>query len=134
MQTALDGNATTAAVLQAFTRLGLGVLVPFGGGQPYDLVVDLSKRFSTGACKTARLRDGCLIFNSRTTDHGRGRLPYLGLADVFGAHFASSGAVYVVPVREATSFYVKLRLQPARNNQRRWVRLAADYLIDRWDG
>jgi len=94
-----------AAFLQAFTGLGLGVLVPFGGGQPYDLVADLSTGlFLRVQCKAARLRDGCLIFNSRTTDHGRGRLSYLGLADVLGAHYAPSRAVYLLPVQEATSF------------------------------
>jgi hypothetical protein len=40
-------------------------------------------------------------------------------------------AVYLVPVREVSTFHVRLRLQPTRNNQRQGVRLA-DYQIERW--
>jgi hypothetical protein len=134
MQSITKGNAAEAAVLNAFAERDLGVLVPFGDGQPYDLVVDLGRSmFLRVQCKTARpLDDGCLEFNSRTTDHGRGRLPYLGLADVFGVYFAPSKSVYLVPVREVLTFQVRLRLEPTRNNQRRRVRLASDYEIDRW--
>jgi PD-(D/E)XK endonuclease len=65
-------------------------------------------------------------------DHGRGRLSYLGLADVFGVYFPPRRAVYLVPVHEVPNFIVSLRLKPARNNQRRGIRLARDYEIERW--
>lgn len=133
MRSATKGNTAEAAVLSAFVGRDLGVLVPFGEGQPYDLVVHLpSNGFLRIQCKTARPSDGCLEFNSRTTDHGRGRLLYLGLADMFGVYFAPTESVYLVPVSEVSTFFVRLRFEPARNNQRRGVRLAADYEIDRW--
>jgi hypothetical protein len=133
MQTATKGNAAEAAVLNAFVERDLDVLMPFGEGQPYDLVVHLpTNSFLRVQCKTARQRDGCLVFNSRTTDHGRGRLPYVGVADIFGVYFAPSQSVYLVPVLEVSSFVVRLRLEPTRNNQRCGIRLAADYEIDRW--
>jgi PD-(D/E)XK nuclease superfamily protein len=83
-------------------------------------------------CKTAREVNGCISFNSRTTDHGRGRRSYLGLADMFGVYFPPCDGVFLVPVSEATGFAVRLRLQPARNNQKRGVRNAADFEFDRW--
>ena len=55
METALKGNATEAAVLDAFVSRDLSVLLPFGGNQPYDLVVDLGGTgFLRVQCKTAR--------------------------------------------------------------------------------
>src|SRR4051812_20406564 len=82
MHPAIKGNGAEAAVLEGFVRRGFGVLLPFGGGHPYDLVVELpSGEFLRVQCKTAWRRKGCLLFNARTTDHGRGRLLYLGLAD-----------------------------------------------------
>jgi hypothetical protein len=133
VQTSLKGNTTEAAILNAFVERDLGVLIPFGGGHPYDLVIHLMMdRFLRVQCKSARLVRGCVEFNSRTTDHGRGRRPYLGLADLFGVYFAARRAVYLVPVREVSTFHVRLRLQPTRNNQRQGVRLAADYQIERW--
>ncbi len=131
MSTAIKGNATEAAVLGAFIQRGFDVLVLFGGGQPYDLVVDLgANSFLRVQCKTARPVDGCVVFNGRSTDHGRGRMTYDGLADVFGAYFSPTRTVYVVPV--APNFAPRLRLRPARNNQKRGIRLAADFEIDRW--
>ena len=133
MNTAVKGNATEGAVLNAFVAQGLGVLVPFGDGHPFDLVVSLGDcDFLRVQCKTARLVDGCIGFNSRSTDHGRGPGRYAGLADVFGVYFPPSGAVYLVPVAEVSGLSVQLRLKPALNNQRRRVRMAAEYAIERW--
>ena len=71
-------------------------------------------------------------FNSRTTDHGKGRRPYDGLADAFGVYAPWEAQVYLVPVREVTTYVLSLRTEPPLNNQRRRVRFAADYRIDRW--
>lgn len=73
-----------------------------------------------------------LIFNCRTTDHGRGRLSYVGLADIFGVYFPHTESVYLVPIDAVAGHEGRLRLEPTRNNQRRRVRLAADYELDRW--
>ncbi len=40
--------------------------------------------------------------------------------------------VFLVPVSQVPKHEGRLRLKPARNNQKRGVRLAKDYLIDRW--
>lgn len=73
-----------------------------------------------------------MLFNARTTDHGRGRTPYLGLADAFGVYAPWSETVYVVPVCEATTYVHTLRIAPTRNGQRRGIRYADTYLIDGW--
>jgi PD-(D/E)XK endonuclease len=133
METLSKGNTCESAVLNAFVERGYDVLIPFGEGQPYDLVVDLpSADFLRVQCKTAREVPGCVVFNSRTTDHGRGRRPYEGLADIFGVYAPSTGSVYLVPVAEVPGFEGRLRLRPAQNNQRLRVRLAEDYEFPRW--
>jgi hypothetical protein len=133
METVRRGNAAEAAVLKALTDLGLKVLIPFGGGHPYDLVVHLEPGgFLRIQCKCARQYRRCALFNSRTTDHGSGRLPYIGRADAFGVFLPDNNQVYLVPVREATTFTVGLRLEPTRNNQRKGVKLAADYEVEHW--
>ncbi len=69
-------------MLAALVRRGHHVLVPFGEGQPYDLVVDLGGAdFLRVQCKTAWPQKGCLVFNPHMTDHGRGRRSYAVLAD-----------------------------------------------------
>lgn len=131
--TLAKGNAAEAAVLEAFVRRGFNVLVPFGEGQPYDLVVHLPDgEFLRVQCKNARRNRGCVVFNNRTTDHGRGPQPYVGLADVFGAYDPQSGFVYLIPVSDLPGFEGRLRIEPAKNNQRLGVRNASQYEIDRW--
>jgi hypothetical protein len=133
MTTALKGNTTEAAVLGALVRRDLAVLLPFGEGHPYDLVVQIGcDVFLRVQCKTARVVNGCVVFNSRSTDHGRGQGTYVGLADVFGVYCPRTEAVYLVPVRDAPTSVVHLRIRPTRNNQRSRVRHARDYEIGRW--
>ncbi len=127
------GNATEAAVLSALANLQVTVLIPFGDGEAFDLAVYLGdEQFLRVQCKTARERDGVMLFNARTTDHGRGRVPYAGRADVFGVYAPWIDAVYLVPVHEVATYVHTLRLAPTRNNQRRRIRYAADYRIDHW--
>ena len=66
------------------------------------------------------------------TDHGKGPLPYLGLADLFGVYFASNESVYLVPVADMAPTAGRLRLDLPRNNQRRRIRFASDYEVNRW--
>lgn len=132
MGTAARGNAAEAAVLAAFVQRGYEVLIPFGGGQPYDLVVELKTCMLRVQCKRAWPSKGCVLFNSRSTDHGQGCRAYHGLAEIFGVYFPQNENVYLVPIQEISAAKGWLRLEPARNNQKRGVRFAADYAIDRW--
>jgi hypothetical protein len=133
MATSGSGNTGEAMVLAALVKRGFHVLVPFGEGQPYDLVVHLGEgEFLRVQCKTAWPLKGCLIFNSRSTDHGRGPQSYLGLADIFGVYFPPRSAVYLVPIDAVAQFEGRLRLEPTLNNQRRGIRHATDFEIGRW--
>lgn len=120
-------------VLAALVQHGFDVLVPFGEGQPYDLVIDLGGPiFLRIQCKTAWPQKGCMVFNTRTTDHGHGRQSYAGLADIFGVYFPPNETVYLVPIDAVADFAGRLRLVPTRNNQRRGIRFAANFEIGRW--
>ena len=95
MLTSIKGNVAEAKVLTAFAERGYHVLVPFGDGQPYDLVVHLASEgvMLRVQCKNARHVGQCVIFNSRSTDLGRGPQPYTGAADIFGVYFPPTDAV-----------------------------------------
>ena len=65
METAGKGNATEAAILAALAARGFEVLVPFGDGHAYDLVVHLGDGcFGRVQCKTGRLTGDCISFNT----------------------------------------------------------------------
>jgi len=133
MSTAKRGNEAEAKVLCALVEWGYEVSIPFGSGQPYDLLVDLGGRdFLRVQCKRAWPVRGCMAFNCRSTDHGRGPQSYAGLAEIFGVYFPPTSTVYLVPLDAVAEFEGRLRLEPPLNNQRRKIRLAAEYEIDRW--
>lgn len=119
-------------MLNGLVHRGYPVLLPFGSGQPYDLVVELGSSMLRVQCKRAWPSHGCVVFNARSTDHGRGRRSYVGLADIFGVYFPPTSSVYLVPIDAITASKGWLRLGPTRNNQRKGVRFAAEYEIDRW--
>jgi hypothetical protein len=56
----------------------------------------------------------------------------MGLADIFGVYYPPTFAVYLVPLDAVATCEGRLRLEPARNNQRRRVRPASEYEIDKW--
>jgi hypothetical protein len=133
MSTILRGNRAEAAVLHALVQRGFAVSGPFSDGHPYDLVAEVQRgEFLRIQCKHARVHCRCIKFNSRSTDHGLGAGDYVGLADFFGVFLPVTDSVYLVPVRDVPRSCVHLRLEPTLNNQTRGVRMAEDYLIDRW--
>lgn len=133
MDSSRKGNMTEVAILNAFVAREVGVFVPFGVGHCFDLAIYAEGRgFLRVQCKTGRFVQGCVVFNSRSTDHGKGPRSYAGRADVFGVYFPPADAIYLLPVVEVSGLSTQLRLEPARNNQRRRIRMASDYSIDRW--
>jgi hypothetical protein len=129
----MRGDTAEAAILHALTRSGLLVLMPFGRFGPYDLVTEVSPgRFVRIQVKSGRLRGGCIEFNSRGTDHGRGPGTYSGRADVFAVHVHATGEQFIVSVAEATDSKTYLRVAAPANNQRLRIRYAADYRLEDW--
>lgn len=133
MKTATKGNEAEAMILAVLIERGYDVSVPFGGGQPYDLVIDPGGfDLLKVQCKTGWWDKNCISFNTRSTDYGQGRRSYVGLAHIFAVYFPPKKSVYLVPLDAVGGFRGYLRLEPARNNQQRKVRFAADFEIDRW--
>jgi hypothetical protein len=134
MSTITRGNAAEAAVLKALVEAGIHVLVPFGDGLSFDLAAATDDgRVYRLQVKSGRvISNGCIEFNSCSTDHGNGRLDYRGRADFIAVYVGTLDRVFVVPVDDCPSYRGYLRLNAARNNQRRRVRLAEDYAFDGW--
>ncbi len=120
-------------MLSALTEAGVLVLMPFGRFGPYDMLMDLPDgRLVRVQVKSGRVRGDCVIFNSCSTDHGRGRSDYVGKADVFAVHAPTVDGIYVLDVGAATTRATTLRLAPTRNSQLRRIRFAADHTLRRW--
>jgi PD-(D/E)XK endonuclease len=134
MRTIHRGNAAEAAVVAALARADIPVLLPFGDGLAFDLgaVVPPDETVIRIQVKSGRIRNGCVEFNTCSTDHGAGRRGYVGRADVIAVHVSDPDSVFVVPVEDCPASKGFLRLDTPKNNQRRGVRLAANYEFNSW--
>jgi PD-(D/E)XK endonuclease len=124
------GQRTEAAILSELVRLGYSVLLPFGVNQRYDLVLDLDGKFVRAQCKTGRFRNGVVIFSTKSVRSNTRQVlmrDYSGEADVFLVHCTDTGRVYCVPVEQAPTGYMSLRVEPTLNGQKNRVRWASDY-------
>jgi hypothetical protein len=119
----------------ALSEAGYAVLVPFGENTRYDLAIDDGDSLKRVQCKTGRLREGAVRFAacSSYAHHPNPKMvvrDYLGQIDYFGVYSPQTGGAYLVPVEDAQVRKAgSLRVTPAKNRQRRKIRLAADYLI-----
>ena len=122
-----------ARLVAAFPRAE--ILKPFGENSRYDLLIDTGEEFLRIQCKTGRLRNGVIGFNtcSFTYHHPSNRgtreykHDYRGQADYFGIYCPETDGVYLVPVEVVGLNSGSLRVLPSRNNQVRKVRWAKDY-------
>ncbi len=124
------GERTEAQVLAALLKKGLTVLIPFGDNQRYDLVIDENGKFTRIQCKTGRLKKGAIAFNTCSIDvNTQKRKSYYGEADLFGIYCPETDKCYLIPVRDCGKRETKLRVLPAKNNNKINIRLASDYEI-----
>jgi hypothetical protein len=103
--------------------------MPFGVNQRYDLVLDLDGRFVRAQCKTGRFRNGVVMFSTQSVQCNTRRAvfkDYEGDADVFLVYCPGTGRVYCIPVEDAPTGAMYLRVEPTLNGQRHRIRWASD--------
>jgi hypothetical protein len=125
------GNISEAHVLLALVEAGYTILKPFGDGCKYDFVIDDGSVLQKVQCKTGRLKNGCVVFNSYSVagnSNGK-RQGYMGLAGLFAVYCPMNGQVYLVPVADVGVGGVLLRVEPTQNSQQRRVRWAGQYAL-----
>jgi hypothetical protein len=129
------GDRSTLAMMLALSDAGYAVLVPFGENTRYDLVIDDGTSLKRVQCKTGRLRHGAVRFAARSSyaHHPNPKMvvrDYLGQIDYFGVYCPDTGGAYLIPVGDAPVRAAgTLRVTPAKNGQKRKIRVAADYEI-----
>jgi len=125
------GDRTEAIVIAALVKLGYRVLRPLSANQRYDLVLDLDGQFLRVQCKTGRLRNGAIVFSTRSCRSNRNRTyvrSYTDEADVFIVYCPETDRIYAVPVGASGALKAaSLRVTAPANNQAKGIRWAADH-------
>jgi hypothetical protein len=125
------GERSEAIIFAELVKRGHRVLIPYGNNHRYDIVINVGGRFLRAQCKTGRLRDGVIHFNTVSTRINTVRTfitPYdADQIDLFLIYCPDTDRVYAVDVGEATSSHGGLRIDPTANGQAKRIRWAADH-------
>jgi len=123
------GERSEAKILSRMIDKGWPVLLPFGDNQRYDFVAEFAGGFQRIQCKTGRVKAGVILASTSSTAYHRGgkRRSYRGSIDYFAIYVPKLDNCYLVPVNQAPTAELSLRLQPTKNGQRNKIRLAADF-------
>ena len=123
--------------MSALQESGHALYVPFGENTRCDLIVEREGELVRIQCKTGRLRDGSIRF-AVCSCYGHHRNPenarrtYQGQIDFFAVYCPETRSVYLIPIEDVPlKVAAYLRVDKPRNNQRRRIRMAADYEIAR---
>jgi hypothetical protein len=125
------GDLAELAVALDLRRRGYGVAFPFGEASAYDLIVERGHKLERVQVKHARSNGSVLVVRccTHTIVAGKQRSTLLYTAkhiDWLAAYDSTTETCFYIPAAELAA--LQLRLTPARNNQRRRIRFASDYL------
>jgi hypothetical protein len=133
------GDKSQLAIMLALRDAGHAVFLPFGENTRCDLILDDGVRLARVQCKTGRLRLGSIRFAvcscyGHHRNPGESRRTYLGQIEFFAVYCPETRGVYLVPIEDVPlTSQAALRVEPARNSQKRNIRPAAEYEIAKVD-
>jgi hypothetical protein len=124
------GAVSESTVLAALPQAGYPCYVPFGVGKA-DMIIETEAGLRTVQCTTARLDSdrNFLRFNTCSINRHGKRVGYKGLVDYFAVTSPDYPGVFLVPIDDAPSTDMYLRISAPRNGQNKGVRFADDYLL-----
>jgi hypothetical protein len=98
MKTFERGNISESLITSRFLELGYVVLMPFGGGHRYDIVVEIDGQFKRIQTKTGRIYKNKLIFNTTSNNKGYKRKSYHNEVDYLAVYCPELKKSYLIPV------------------------------------
>ena len=131
--TTTRGDVAELQIAAALIRHGKRLLRPLSSASRYDLLIDNEDgTFTRVQCKSGVRRNGCVLFRVYSmSGHDARAKGYRGQVDAFGVYCSDTKGTYLVPIEAIATceHVVALRVEPARNGQRRGIRLAAESVI-----
>jgi hypothetical protein len=99
------GDRTEAIIIAHLVRHGYRVLRPLSANVRYDLALDMGSGFIRVQCKTGRLRNGAVVFSTRSCRSDRKRTYVRSYSeeeiDVFLVHCPETDRIYAVAVGDS---------------------------------
>ena len=126
------GAIAETAIAHEAVKLGYDVYRPINEGTRSDLIFGFDGRLTRVQCKWASLRGdviGIPCYSTRRSAGGFLKRPYTPAEiDAYAAYCPELNRCYFIPIEGFTGqVTIRLRLHPARNNQRRGIHWARDF-------
>ena len=116
-------------------RRGYRIAIPYGEDWDFDLILCRDRRLERVQCKYSTSNGIYITVRCRSHSLTNGKVKVIkrytaATIDWLAVYDPTTDRCYYVPAKELGEGMntMHLRLQPARNNQTRFVRLARDYL------
>ncbi|MFA6159503.1 MAG: group I intron-associated PD-(D/E)XK endonuclease, partial [Parcubacteria group bacterium] len=101
---------------------------PIGENNRYDLVAEREGKFIRIQVKYVTPKDGALAVNCRSSNNWSVLHYSPEEIDVIAVFNSKDKAIYFVPVSKINHSLFKLRIEPAKNNQKTKIHLAKDFV------
>ncbi|MGG6449509.1 group I intron-associated PD-(D/E)XK endonuclease [Pseudobacillus badius] len=138
LDTNTKGDISMAFVIAELTKRGISVSVPMTDNKRYDLVMDYNGKLYKMQVKTIlyKQQEEILSFKTVSSNTTKTKGYYekeykSDEIDGFLAYCIELGKVYLAWQHEVPSGRISMRLGATKNNQRKKVRMAFEYELDR---
>lgn len=127
----LRGKMTEGRILSELLKRGISVLVPFGYSQRYDLVIDVGNKLYRLQCKTGRIRNGAVEFNTCSMNNvSHERRDYRGQVDFLAVFEPTKGDVYLIAPEKVGKLLGFLRFEFPKTGQKKLINIAKEFELD----
>ncbi|MFA5930913.1 MAG: group I intron-associated PD-(D/E)XK endonuclease [archaeon] len=125
-QLAKEGELRFAA---EFIRKGWNVFLPYGEDSPIDLLIQKNGEFKRIQIKSTKSKNGVLFGRLKSSNNWQVKKYSKNEIDYFGLYDAESKSGYLLPIEVVSGMTeITLRIEKSKNNQKKNIRDAKDYL------
>lgn len=114
MNSKAKGEISEAVIVAELLKQEYSVSIPFGNNQRYDLLVDDGEKIERAQCKTGRIRNGCVLFSTSSTNGFTGaKTHYQDQIEAFFVYCPDNEKIYKVPIEKTPKTSMQLRIEKA---------------------
>jgi hypothetical protein len=122
-------NESELRFASEFVRKGYSVFLPYGEDSPVDLLIYKNQSFKRVQVKAAKPINGSISCYLRSSNNWQNKKYSKDDIDLFALYDYENKKGYLIPINKVDGMVViKIRLTESKNNQKKKIRLAKDYL------
>ena len=133
----IKGNIAESRILYEFVQRGVPVSIPYGDNERYDMIAEFNGKLNKIQIKFCgqESQDGsvvCMCYSTMTPLTERHKVSYANDVDFMAFFLYKWDVAILVPIQYiGTRMCLKVRKEPAKNNQQALVTFVDDFTFDK---